>query len=179
MTSSRRLRRKTADRALKAAYGHMLADDKSGAGYLIDKQLREYLLGCNDRLLGHGLMTLPPSFSVFEGFYEFWINEPANCFKIRPEKDHLFSLSDFLDFATDAERHSDAIRSLFELDDGVIYNFTQVGDLRDLAFLHAGSSPFVIAGFTMIRNGEQLHWAMIGGPICDLAEETRKLHLTP
>ena len=179
MTSSRRLRKKTADRALKAAYGHMFVDDKSGAGYPIDKQLREYLLGYNDRLLGHGLMTLPSSFSVFEGFYEFWINEPANCFTIRPEKDHLFSLSEFVDFATNAERHSDAIRSLLELDDGVIYNFTPVGDLRDLAFLHAESSLFVTAGFTMIRHGEQLHWAMIGGPICDLVEETRKLRLNP
>jgi T5orf172 domain len=179
MTSSRRLRKKTADRALKAAYGHMFADDKSGAGYLIDKQLREYLLGYNDRLLGHGLMTLPSSFSVFEGFYEFWINEPANCFTIRPEKDHLFSLSEFMDFATNAEHHFDPIRSLLEIDDGVIYNFTPVGDLRDLAFLHAESSLFAAAGFTMIRHGEQLHWAMIGGPICDLVEETKKSRLKP
>jgi hypothetical protein len=28
----------------------------------------------------------------------------------------------------------------------------------------------------MIRHGEQLHWAMIGGPICDLAEESRRLN---
>ena len=179
MTSNRRLRKKTADRALKAAYGHMFADDKSGAGYPIDKQLREYLLGYNDRHLGHGLTTLPSSFGVFEGFCEFWVNEPASCFTIRSEKDHLFSLSDFLDFATNAERHSDAIRSLLELDDGIIYNFTPVGDLRDLAFLHAESSPFLIAGFTMVRHGEQLHWAMIGGPICDLVEETRKLRMNP
>jgi hypothetical protein len=121
---------------------------------------------------------MPTSFNVFEGFFEFRSNGPAHFFRIRPEKDHLFSLSDFLDFATSANRRSDAIRSLMTLRDSVIYNFTPVGDVRELAFLHADSSRFVIAGFTMIRHGEQLHWAMIGGPICDLAEKTRELRET-
>src|SRR5262249_33830888 len=120
-------------------------------------------------------MTMPTSFNVFEAFYEFRIKPPANFFAMRREKDHLFSLADFLDFVTDSRRRDHGIRSLFELMDGVVYIFTPVGDVRELAFLHADSSRFVIAGFTLTRREDQLHWALIGGPICDLAERTREL----
>jgi len=157
----------------------MLADNESGAGYPIDQQLREYLLEYNDRALGHGLLTMPQSFNVFEGFYELKSIDPFHFFAIRSEKDHLFSLSDFLDFVTSADHRPDAIRSLMQLPNGVIYNFTPVGDIRELAFLNSDSSRFLIAGFTMIRHEEQLHWAMIGGPICNLADETRKLNIVP
>jgi T5orf172 domain len=116
---------------------------------------------------------------VFEGFFEFRVNPPAKFFVIRPEKDHLFSLGDFLDFVTSGDRRDDGMRSLFDLRDGIVYNFTPVGDARELAFLHADSSRFVVAGFTMVRRDDQLHWAMIGGPICDLAEKTRELRSNP
>ncbi len=124
-------------------------------------------------------MTMPTSINVFEGFFEFCVNPPAKFFAIRPEKDHLFSLADFLDFVTSGDRRDDGMRWLFELRDGIVYNFTPVGDARELAFLHADSSRFVVAGFTMVRREDQLHWAMIGGPICDLAEQTRELRSNP
>jgi hypothetical protein len=177
--NQRRIEKKIVRKTLEVIYARWRSDHDSGAGYPIDQQLREYLHTYNDRALGHGLATMPSSFNVFEGFFEFQTYEHSFLFRIRPEKDHLFSLSDFLDFATSADRRSSAIRSVMELQDGIIYNFTAVGDIRDLAFLHADSKRFVIAGFTMIRRGEQLHWAMIGGPICDLAEETQKLRHDP
>jgi len=76
----RRLKRIT-DKPLRIAYNHMYADHCSGAGYPIDQLLREYLLEYNDRQLGHGLMTLPTSFNVFEGFFEFRVNPPILCYK--------------------------------------------------------------------------------------------------
>jgi hypothetical protein len=173
--NERRVRKKLVDKALRTVYAHMCADHDSGAGYPIDKQLREYLLEYNDRALGHGLMTMPSSFNVFEGFFDFRRVPPANFFAMRLEKDHLFSLGDFLDFATSGNQHSIGVSSLFDLRDGVVYNFTPIGDVRDLAFLHADSSRFVVGGFTVVRRDDQVHWAMIGGPICDLAEKTREL----
>ena len=70
----RRLEKKIINKALGAVYAQMRADKESGAGYPIDQQLRGYLLEYNDRALGHGLVTMPSSFSVFEGFYEFRSN---------------------------------------------------------------------------------------------------------
>jgi hypothetical protein len=166
-------------KSLEVVRQNTLADEESGAGYLIDQQIREFLTEYNGRLLGHGLMTMPSSFNVFEGFIELRTVYPADYFAIRLEKDHLFSLADFLDFATSAESNSADMRSLFDLREGVIYNFTPVGDLHEMAFLHADSSRFVVAGFSIVRHGNQLHWAMIGGPVCDLAERTRELQANP
>lgn len=171
----RRRRKKIIDQSFRVAYSHMHADSDSGADYPIDKLLREYLSAYNERQFSHGLKTMPASFNVFEGFFEFRINTPAHFFSLRPEKDHLFSLGDFLGFVTSADCQNDDPQTLFQLPEGIIYNFTPVGDVRELAFLHADSSRFVIAGFTMIRHEDQLHWAMIGGPICNLSEQTHKL----
>ena len=54
----RRLKRVT-DKPLRTAYNRIRVDNCSGAGFPIDQLLREYLLEYNDRLLGHGLMTMP------------------------------------------------------------------------------------------------------------------------
>ncbi|MER9001752.1 GIY-YIG nuclease family protein [Mesorhizobium australicum] len=176
--NERRLRKKVIDRALGSAYKRMIADNSSGAGYPIDMQIREFLMEYNDRQLGHGLLTLPSTFNVMEGFLEFCAEPPVHFFALRPEKDHLFSLSDFFDFATSGNRREDGLRTLAGLPDGLILNFTPIGDVRDLAFLHADSHRFVIAGFTLVRRDDQLHWAMVGGPIVDLDEETHKLRET-
>jgi hypothetical protein len=161
--------------ALENIYAHIKADQESGAGFPIDKQLREFALEYNDRQLGHGLLTMPSSFNVFEGFLEFKVIPPAQVFLLRPEKDHLFSLSDFLDFATGSDRPCDTLDGVSTIPEGLIYNYTPLGDLRDLAFLHADSNRFVVGGATMVRHGDQLHWAIIGGPICDLAAKTAEL----
>ena len=42
--NERRVRNKLVVKALRTAYAHMRADHDSGAGYPIDKLLREYLL---------------------------------------------------------------------------------------------------------------------------------------
>ena len=172
-------RRRFQKKIIRIAFNRMHADQELGAGFPIDQLLREFLLEYNDRQLGHGLMTMPTSFNVFEGFYEFRANPPPPFLAMRTEKDHLYSLADFLDFVTSGERRDDGMQSLFELRDGIVYNFTPIGDVRELAFLHAESSRFVVAGFTMARREEQLHWAMIGGPICNLAERTRELSSDP
>ena len=171
-SNERRVENKIIRRALEAVHARMLVDQDSGAGFPIDKQLREYALEYNDRQLGHGLLTLPISFNVFEGFFDFKVIDPAPLFVLRPEKDHLFSLSDFLDFATGGDRPTDTLDGVATIPEGIINNYTPVGDVRELAFLHADSNRFVVGGTTMVRHGDQLHWAMIGGPICDLGAKT-------
>jgi hypothetical protein len=88
--NQRRVSKRVVNKALEAVHTQMRADDQSGAGYPIDKQLREYLFEYNDRALGHGLATLPTSFNVFEGFFEFRSNGPAHFFRIKPEKTICF-----------------------------------------------------------------------------------------
>ncbi|HEY1430463.1 MAG TPA: hypothetical protein VGF39_02365 [Stellaceae bacterium] len=84
------------------AYAHLLAVTEGGAGLLCDQALREFLTEINNRLWGHGLGAMPISFNVLEAFTEFHDEAPGG-FGLLPERDHIFSLGDFLDFATGAE----------------------------------------------------------------------------
>jgi hypothetical protein len=112
----RRVQKRVIDRSLRTAYDNIIASNSSGAGYPIDRQLREYLVEYNDRQLGHGLRALPSSFNVFEGFFEFRVNMPAHYFVLRPERDHLFSLGDFLDFMTNDGLRPHKLNLLSDLD---------------------------------------------------------------
>jgi hypothetical protein len=120
-------------------------------------------------------MTMPLSFNDTEGFFAF-ADQPAPHMLLRPEKDHLFSFGDFLDFATDPARlEPEMTDRLSALPEGVIHSFTPIGDIHDTAFLHSDSQRFVTAGFTLVRHGAEVNWLMLGGSVCDLAHATEKL----
>jgi hypothetical protein len=175
----RRVQKRVIHGNLKATFGRVLGCQQSGAGFPIDAQLREYLIEYNDRVMGHGLLTLPMSFNDTEGFCVFY-EKPTNHFLLRPEKDHLFSFADFLDYATDPARTEEqGAESLGALAEGVIHSYTPIGDVRDTAFLHSDSRRLVIAGITFVRHGEEVSWMMLGGPICDLLAETEKIRKHP
>ena len=90
-----------------------------------------------------GLLTVCRSFNETEGFFTF--NEsPTSHFQLRQEKDHLFSFSDFLDYATDPARTEEhGAESLARFREGVIHSYTPIGDVHDTAFLHSDSGRFV------------------------------------
>ena len=153
--NQRRVQKRAVNEALKTTYRRIVACQQSGAGFAIDEQLREYLVEYNDRVLGHGLLTLPMSFNDTEGFYEFH-EKPTQHLLLRQEKDHLFSFGDFLDFATDPARTEDeAAKGLGGLPEGVIHSFTPIGDVHDTAFLHPDSGRFVMA---VVRHDTEVNW---------------------
>ena len=172
--NQRRVQKRFIDESLKAILRRVLACAQSGAGFPIDTQLREYLVEYNHRAMGHGLLTLPSSFNEIEGFFTF-NDKPLPHFQLRQEKDHLFSFSDFLDYATDPARTEEhGAESLGALPEGVIHSYTPIGDVHDTAFLHSDSARFVTAGITFVRFGGEVNWMMLGGPICDLAAATQQ-----
>ena len=173
--NARRVQKRIVEEALRTVVKRIIASQETGAGFSIDALLREFLAEYNDRILGHGLLTLPQSFNDTEAFFNF--NEkPTPHLLLRPEKDHIFSFGDFLDFATDPARsEADAPDRLAALPEGIIHSFTPLGDVHDTAFLHSDSERFITAGFTLVRLGAEVNWVMLGGPVCDLALETQKL----
>jgi hypothetical protein len=57
----------------------------------------------------------------------------------------------------------------------VIHSYNAVGNLKDLAFLHANGSSFVTGGITFVRRADEISWLLIGGPITDLNAETARI----
>jgi hypothetical protein len=71
---------------------------RTGAGFLTDQTLREFLKEYNGRLWLKGPNSLP-SYWVFARAFFAYEHEDV-WFRLLPEKDYVFSFSDFIDFAT-------------------------------------------------------------------------------
>src|SRR5579862_3916860 len=71
---------------------------ENGAGLPLDMAIREFHGEYNSRIVQHGLDKMPSSFNVLEAFLEYL--PPLSVFSIRPERDHIFALTDFLEFVT-------------------------------------------------------------------------------
>ena len=170
--AERRVNAKIRKKFLAHAYGEVSAVLDNGAGLLIDEALREFLMEINDRNWGHGLGSMPTSFNVLEAFVTFDAKE--NWFGLRPERDHVFALSDFLDFVTGQDAPDDPIAIAMQLPEGIAHSYNAIGDLKALSFLYADGKSFVFGGISFIRFGNELSWVMIGGPITDLKAESER-----
>jgi hypothetical protein len=146
---------------------------ENGAGLIADQVLRDMLFEYNDRNWAHGLGALPPSFNVLEAFVTY--NARENWFGLRPERDHIFSLGDFLDFVTSPDAPSDKIAVADAIPQGEIHSYNAVGNLKDLAFLHADGGRYVAGAITFVRLNDELSWLLIGGPETDIKAESERI----
>lgn len=172
----RRRREKEAAAAWSRVLDRRAAVQASGAGFHVDDELREFLSLYNDRLDADvENPTMPFSFGIMQGFLETRRDGPFVSYELAVERDHAYSVGDFVDFVREG-RCQDAGRARLEaLPEGVVHNFTALGDIREHAFVDTDGEAFAVSGMSLVRRGARLHWMMIGGTVCDLAEATEKL----
>jgi hypothetical protein len=139
---------------------------EGGAGHLMDQQIRHFFNEFNVRLFEHGPHSMPSSFNVLEAFTRY--EEELNFFRLLPERDHLFSFSDFVDFITSKDAPSDAFAGGYQLAEDVIYSYSLYDDPHDLTFSIAGSGEFAVAGVSMIRTGDEVAMMLLGGRVTEL-----------
>src|SRR2546422_604755 len=83
----------------KALRARVDAVERNGAGLLADQELRYFFREYITRILAG--KHQPSSINVLKAFFKY---EKENGFLfLRPETDHLFSLSDFVDFITSTD----------------------------------------------------------------------------
>ncbi len=46
-----------------------------------------------------------------------------------------------------------------------MFHYTPNGNISDFTFLSAEGREFVVAGFSLVRYGNSLHWYVIGGEV--------------
>ncbi len=141
----------------------------TGAGYPIDRVIRSFAYEYTHRYFTAGTMVLPASAQHLEPFLQIGaIDGTFPYFLVRPEHDHLFDVTDFMDYSTSPDVEGEVWQMLDEwLAPGEIYNYTALGDPTELTFLQADGAPFALAGFSMIRHANELHWTVLGGEILD------------
>ena len=119
--AERRAKRKQTDAAYARCIAVITTAANSGAGLIADQAIRELATECNNRNLSHGLTSLPMRFNVMEAFLCF--RPMDNAFGVLPERDHVFSLADFLDFQTGPDGQECVENILAQLDEGVIHSY--------------------------------------------------------
>lgn len=140
---------------------------KSGVGYPIDQQLRDFFIEYTNRYATSGLYNQPASFNYFEPFCSIELIDNSYAPYTRPleEVDHLFSVTDFFDYVTNETSPKFCFQDLATLPEEKVFNFTQNGSIKDFSYLNAEGKEFLISGFSMVRRGNAIHWCLLGGEV--------------
>jgi len=163
------VRRRMGEKAFQA----VVLAAQTGAGLLLDGQLREFLVEYNNRLAKFGLDYFPSSMNVLRAFFTHDVK--LRILRLLPEKDHLLSFSDFVDFATSADAPADPFAAAYFLEDGVIYSYNSLDDPHDLTFQADDGAEYGIGGVSIVRHGDEVSVMLVGGRIADLGEVTEAL----
>lgn len=146
----------------------------SGAGLLMDKQLREFCYEYNSRLMKDGPESLPSSYNWISPFLTF--DKGFSIFRLLPEQDHLFSFSDFIDFATLEGASLDPYEAAALLPADTICSFNSYEDPHDLRFSSDGTD-YAVGGVSLVRRGREVTIVLVGGEVADLAATTAEVLL--
>lgn len=165
MSREARRKLKSESKRLAQSYNQILNQlAKSGARFPVDQVLRQMALEYTHRYASSGIYTQPTSFNYFEPFLHIkLIRNIAPYTEVEPEFNHLFNAEDFFDYITSEDSNSFVVSSLMDLAQDQIFHFSTNGLVTDISFLNGEGREFVIAGFSMIRRGDSLHWYLIGG----------------
>lgn len=150
------------------------ADQLSGAGFAVDRQLRTFLNLCNNDL-ARGID--PPYAKVWDVVGGYFQRENAalvSYLSLRRERDHAFDAGDFFAWVGEPVIAENAMPRLRSLPEGVVHNFSVAGDVKEITFEAEGSPPIAFAGVSLVRHGANLHWQTAGGLVADLDGITRE-----
>lgn len=161
--------RKEVARKLTTALGIIEGTLASGAGHLMDRQLREFFAEYNGRIFNHGIDKLPISVAWMSAFLRY--DKELNIVRLLEERDHLFSFSDFVDFATLEGAGIDPYAAARELPPELIHSYNSYEDPHDLRFTHS-DKEFAIGGFSLVRRGTEVTVLAVAGEVADLDEKS-------
>jgi len=160
-------------KTIKKATAIIDAQVENGAGFPIDKLLRDFLLEFNGRNFQFGLRSMPSSFNVMEAYFDFVLD--ACYFKLLPEKDHLFSFLEFLDYVTSNNAPSNIGEVLQNLEDSIIYSYNITNSPGDITFSIDRGSEYGFGGVSLVRHGNEVCILLLAGQKTDLTERTKTL----
>jgi len=147
-----------------------------GSGLQMASLLRSYFVEFADRMVRHGPHSLPAAFNIVEAFLQY--DPSTSLFLIRPEKEHLLSLSEYLNWYAQEEVPRDPSILLDVIEDSIIYSYDFASAPYDYQI--AGSeSRFTIAAAAFVRHGTELSCIFLTGesPPRDPDEQLNSIEL--
>lgn len=147
---------------------------ENGIGFIQDKELRFFHLEFNSRAWEFGFGSMPASFNVLEGFFE-WTPD-LFYFKLFTEEEYMFSLFDFFDFVTSKNCSGSLDYFIENVEDELIYNYNILNDVKDITFSTSDSKVYVIGGVSFIKRGSEVFMLLVAGELGDTKELSKDLH---
>jgi hypothetical protein len=174
MAHSDNSKRRQFNRAVDRMLAELDLSAHTGAGFPVDQILREFFGSANDRFRQGGADALPVSWVVIERFTKY--QQDPDWFQLRPEKDHLYDLVDFLVFSASDAAPKSLAEATMRMAEGVIYNFTPAGEWTKTSSFDAGDGlRLALCGVSFVRRGGEVAILAVGGQVCDLDEKTAEL----
>lgn len=133
----------------------------NGSGLPMSEAIRYYFGEYNSRAFSHGLWVMPTSFAFAECFFEY--RPRLNYFKLRPERDYIFSFTHFIDWLTSVSEENTLERLILHMDEGVIYSFNVSEHPKVFEFSMRCDSNLCVAGASLIRSGSEIAVLLLGG----------------
>ena len=159
-------------RRYKIAQDAVRAQMNGGVGNFPDEALRLFLMQYNHRTWNFGMRRLPMSFNVLEPFFQYEAEHIR--WRLLPEVDYLFSIEEFLDFATQPDTPEATVSDALRLEEGIIYNYSVYDDPTALALQMEADLEYVVAGASMLRRGSELTVLVVAGEKAQL--ENQKIY---
>lgn len=149
-------------RKYKSILNHL---SNSGIGFPVDQVLRQMMFEYTHRYASSGTNNQPVSFNYFESFCNIKLIEDsvAPYASTLPETNHLFHVSDFVDFLTSDDSDGFSVSDLLRLPEAETLHFSNNGDIEELSFFDANGREYVLSGFSMVRRGGSIHWFLVAG----------------
>jgi hypothetical protein len=174
MAHSDNSKRRQFNRAVDRMLAELDLSAHTGAGFPVDQILREFFGSANNRFRQGGADALPVSWVVIERFTKY--QQDPDWFQLRPERDHLFDLVDFLVFSASDVAPKSLAEATMRMAEGVIYNFTPAGEWAKTSSFDAGDGlRLALCGASFVRRGGEVAILAVGGQVCDLEEKTAEL----
>ncbi|SEB22213.1 GIY-YIG nuclease family protein [Pedobacter hartonius] len=171
LANNSKLRKKIKDSS-KIAYSIAYTQACNGLQFLQDKEIRYFQQEYNSRLWNHGLASMPSSFRVLEGFYE-WISN-LFMFKIFDEEEHLFSFFDFIDFVTSDCCSNSIDYFIKNVEDNIILSYNILNEVEEITFRTKDSIEYVIGGVSIIKRGNEAYLLLVAGEKTDTANISKE-----
>lgn len=116
---------------------------------------------------------MPGSFNVMEAFNEFL--PPSATFRLREEKDHIFSFTGFIDYLTSNDNDFDISSVSEHTEDGVIYSYNSISNPLDITLSTTDDLEYGVIGFALVRFSNEVSILILAGESCDLQAKTAEL----
>ncbi len=157
----------------KTAYTRATAQFENGAGFIMDRVIRDFALEYNGRNFQHGLNSMPSLFNIAEAFLEYI--PKYSFFRIYNEYDSILSFTEFVDFLT-MPSSSNNIKEVLECtEENAIYSYNILNKYEDFIVNSNDGQEFVVGGVSLVRHKNEVSVILLAGEKTNLIEKTAEI----